>query len=1230
MTKLDQVALEILKETLPELIRVRRDPTTHQRTVIKRFVKELFCRKVQGFSRESGSTLPTPSGFSCLYLYKAEENPFYDLTCEDSEVLNGRHSSSERSSGPKTGAKPFDKALWRQPELSNTQRAHGASSPSGARRMQNSPIEYPKYQPSSKIEASPVASPKSDDQQVVVPNHPRPLLLFDQHGIGDSVTELSAIQPSVELEVGECKTSLQNPSSEVEPLFTSPNPGAATVGGRVAFAGHGSSIGNSTQSVETAFESKGPLGSLKQIWPQSEIKNRHNAKGRPWTLGIDSGDCELLADNDGRDCQARCVNDNDSHAETRPQDIASAAARFSLSQRPNYSSMKSLSATMKSREESYLNPISSDVTIQRDPWAGPRRCESSAVVERPRESKIHAKAALQRLRDFRHTAGPTLGLTPAAEQHAISSRAKMSSRGTIVVSAQPILDASLVLLAANIGSTSSTTRYPYKDEKKLRLKEGDEGQLVKHVDFSHLECDAVYGAVQELHGPLNPDIDLRTVQEKITKKLEGLEEEHLNAIARLAHFKYRLNNTRKRKSIRKFLSKSTVGAPSTPSVIRLEHYLVEPDPSLKISSLLRQRELGLQVGGRRTQQELRHTVIDNLALVRSWKGASGDVVCAAWNPNSQTYVFGATATSNAEDLQYNRPNNLLYGDINASTIYELPNHRISRPRPNTIATGPNSSQAVYEACDPMVYKTVTAVQYSSTGCHFYSASHDSTVKVWDAQQNLPECIETFRHDARVTALEASKRVSQMFATASNTFKDSIRVYRQLSNDTYDYVSFESSRSLQKPQHEIYPECLRWGLTPTTEHLLLAGFTRWGDLPDHDPAREGDLCLWDIITGEKLQAMPSAQNIYTAAFHPFLDAFSTGSAPGLRLTHQYTTRSVVRTWDRRSGSPHSMFEYECPALDMQDLVFHPRNPNILAVGCTDGSIYVWDARSPDHPLHNFQHGEPIADWEHKYGHSPMSREQGDGGVNMTLWGAGKHHLYTGATDGAVKCWNIDRAPEDALVRDVAQLQAGISCGSFSPDHISLLVGDSTGGVHILSSNPGGAGPRQDGEKGALQTMDFFPAAGEKPPSPLEDELQPGQAAARELLETDQLTIDPEFGIGQGPAYNGPYAAYAHEDGPPSTTRLLLDYEKAQPVSRKGRVRDNAAARNVRGTIARRREELGGCSSGPEIIELTSDMEDVVLGINKGLEGNPLLEVFEDDIEEDNWFPRMDEEVFVRLG
>ena len=842
------------------------------------------------------------------------------------------------------------------------------------------------------------------------------------------------------------------------------------------------------------------------------------------------------------------------------------------------------------------------------------------------------------------------------------------------------VDPALEQVFGALNLRESQSHRPYEYGVNLVANELDAQGVIKHVDFSIAECRELLRVICDRQGSERCNsvkTHLTCPKSQLSNAVVNLSSTDISDVAHRAPTTSKILALRKEKSIRRFLqSLKRGGGLDVPSVTRVEASRHDPIASINSGTILRRRAFGLH-NEYQTNQQVRHTVFEHISLQRSWKGASGDIVAAAWHPNSHTYAVGATATSNPEDLQYNRPNNLLYGDSNHNTLHELPNHRIDRPRPDTIADGPNASEAVYEACDPKVYKTVSAVQFSPEGHRMLTASHDRTVKIWDvpSADGLPFCTNTLVHSARLTQLDISPRFPNTFAVGCQDTGDSIHVYTQSTlQSPYECMRLGSAKAKLKPMHGIYPECLRWGNTSMTENLLLAGFARWGNLPDNDPGRDGELCVWDIETNQRVKKKPSSQSVTTASFHPFLNAFAIGGAPGNRLTHRYTTRTVVRTWDMRSNG--CKMEFECPALDMQDLIFHPQNKDIVAVGCTDGTVYIWDARKPDYILHRLQHGLPITDWDHRYG--GMSREQGDAGVTLALWGTGRNDLYTGATDGVVKYWDVSRAPEDVLIKDIAQLQAGVSCGSFSPDGAYLLVGDSTGGVHLLASGPGYLTEEERNQgKNAIK---YTPAArNDASPSEHETGQGQGQLAAQDLLISEQLIVHPIFGVGQGPAYAGPYAAYAHDVGPPSKARLLKEIEEQQPVSRKdGHVRDNVAAHNIRATIARRRYELSlpresekanaessvdkaskskkrkrsrRSSDDPiskraklsDIIDLTSDKEDDAIPDEVAIKKEDAEDVptytvrtvcFEDKdeegLEEDHWFPYMDLEVFAKLS
>lgn len=584
-----------------------------------------------------------------------------------------------------------------------------------------------------------------------------------------------------------------------------------------------------------------------------------------------------------------------------------------------------------------------------------------------------------------------------------------------------------------------------------------------------------------------------------------------------------------------------------PKFVRVETEVVDPmrRPGHCISSLLRNRELGLSSRGRHvgTVDQLRQLKSETIEPWKSWKGASGDVVTVAWSPDSNVYAFGAAAHANIEDIQYNRPCNLLLGNLASNQIKELPDHRIDRPKPETIPNGPNATQAVYDACDPNVYETVTSIAFSPAGDRMFTASHDCTVKIWDISAGKHECLSTLRHEAWVTSVEISGHQEGLFATASKCVKDAIRIYY----DPGVYVSFSASRAEMRPDWKIYPECLRWGPNPYNSHLLLAGFQQWeqqGDLLSGG----GQLCLWDAHVLESIKVTPSSQSVYAAAWHPTQPFFATGGAPSNNVVDKINTKTVVRTWDFRVPKRYQV-EYECPAVDMQDITFSPLNPNVVTAGCTDGISYVWDWRWPDQPLHRLKHGRPLVDLDHT-----REREEADTGVMLSLWGPGGSLLYTGSSDGMIKAWDVRRHPSDVLIRNVANFGVSIQSGAFSPNGDNLLVGDAEGGIHVLSSAPCGPRSNVQSTDAYIDLVRALDGSGLTLDRNDDNPGIEGIEAAKSLVESGQLEYHKELGVGQGLNYKGPYATYARKEGDESAVgRLRKKFEKKQPISKRGEKR-----------------------------------------------------------------------------
>ncbi|KAL1968751.1 hypothetical protein VTN77DRAFT_1577 [Rasamsonia byssochlamydoides] len=499
---------------------------------------------------------------------------------------------------------------------------------------------------------------------------------------------------------------------------------------------------------------------------------------------------------------------------------------------------------------------------------------------------------------------------------------------------------------------------------------------------------------------------------------------------------------------------------------------------------------------------------DGLRLSRTWKGASNDVLNLAWSPDGTRFAVGAAAQCDEHNMQYNRRNNLLLGDLVRSSIKELPDHRI--PRPSASSTS-----------DPHLYMSVTAVQWFED--KLYTASYDGTVKVWDVSTHSDAaCIHTLRHQEKVQVMARANYNAELLATGTESVVGLWSMYENRPT----YQPLDLARSRFSKNVDLMPSSLAWGSTMHAKDILVAGMSG-KETEDGDPCKEGYLAMWKLneSSAEPIQLSPNTQNIFDIKWHPTLPRFATGSSvPALRTSGTARdARSVVRIYEPLVTRSR-VLELDCPALDINDVTFCPMNSTYISASCTDGITYVWDLRNPAEILHKLPHGAPLNQLDER-----LTREQADVGVRVALWGSTIDRLYTGGSDGILKSWNILLSTEDVHVQDVAKLEDEIMCGVFSPDKTNLLIGDAAGGIHLLSS-----GLFSDSEYGS---MDFEPASepkGSNMDIKTETELDPdsGIAIAQQFLASGQLVRHPVYGVGKGPFYNGPYAAWARPSGTPS--------------------------------------------------------------------------------------------------
>ncbi|KAF1961460.1 WD40 repeat-like protein [Byssothecium circinans] len=654
-----------------------------------------------------------------------------------------------------------------------------------------------------------------------------------------------------------------------------------------------------------------------------------------------------------------------------------------------------------------------------------------------------------------------------------------------------------------------------------------QGSLI-HVDFDLEEFGTVEKVVCKV---LNiPEARKRRGRRhRLQSLLDKLAEPKL---LRIANELRRYLQCRDGKSIAAFLEDARVGQVQfiRPRIERLAaarpNKDQKSDQKLSTTSMLRQRELGRQsrrgwsAASRPLSYQMKNKVYDTLGPAFTYTGASSDVHAVAWSPDSQSFAGGAICVDDPHSMQYNRPNNLLYGDVTCEVIHELGRHRVERPRPGS---GPNSTHAMHASQDPKLYKSVSSVAFSPNGRYMFSGGYDHTVCVWETRLDgsQPEWRRAWRHKAPVDMIAVNSL--GLLATASKKpSTNAVKTIKMIDDDPEHIAkeSFSSQKATTRPDFNILPTALQF--SPRFENLLLAGFGANVRTDGRDLS--GDICLWDVNNPQApLNIHGSAFNVFDLSFHNRNNWFAVGCVAGQNVNRG--TRSVLRLYDGSSMDNRysSAMELECKALDMNDVVWCPGDDFLIAAGCTSGRAYIWDVRWPDHFLREVAHSKslmPLDDY--------LDREITDTGIRFLSWGANATRLYTGSSDGVVKVWDVTKDETETFVKDLITTNSGIMSGAFSPDKSRLILGEVNGSINVLEVG------REDCSSRDAERLRFVPYIDEDDDDGFQDnqlgppphQSESGVAAAAALLRTSQMVHVPMGSLPirqtvQGPNYLGPF-------------------------------------------------------------------------------------------------------------
>ena len=654
---------------------------------------------------------------------------------------------------------------------------------------------------------------------------------------------------------------------------------------------------------------------------------------------------------------------------------------------------------------------------------------------------------------------------------------------------------------------------------------------VLHVDYSPSELEQVQRAISKIRSV--PKTSRHNTQRRHFRAiLRDLPDPKLINLAQIIQSRL---TTRGIDSIEAFLSDARAGdMTDTPQVLRLAAARPQKShssgQSQSTTTMLRTRETGLQsrrgwkTAAKALAYQSRNKITDTLGPLCSWTGASSDIHTVAWSPDGESFAAGAVAVTDVDSMQYNRHNNLLFGDLQSASIHELAEHRIERPRPET---GANSTHAMFVSQDQKLYTTITSVAFAPSTKIMYSAGYDGFIRVWhmEADSLQPTLGAALRQKAEVEMMIVNRQCNGMLATAAKTSGGSaIKVITIDEDDPSKFSrhSFRSEKAASRSDLRILPQALKF--EPSFGGLILAGFGA-NVRADSGFDLTGDLCLWDIETQSQIPIYGSNRNVFDVTFNPnrrSMPLFAAGCVANGNVNRG--TRSVIRLYDEKGPDRYTCpLEIECKALDMNDVIWCPEDERLIAAGCTDGRVYVWDMRRPDHPLRTLSHGSslmPLQDGIHP--------ERTDTGIRFLSWGDTATRLYSGSSDGVVKVWDVTRSNEDTFVKDLIALDSGIMAGAFTSDYSRLLLGEVNGSINVLDVS------RDDCTIKDADKLRYIPYAcsdyehdSKSDGIAVEDTTaKSGVAEGMKLLQSQQLRLAPMGALPirqavQGPNYSGPF-------------------------------------------------------------------------------------------------------------